>query len=53
VAIIPDPQAKFTFVVNQSANSVSEFTSNSNGTLSTSGNTVQLSVAPRWFSITN
>jgi 6-phosphogluconolactonase (cycloisomerase 2 family) len=53
VAIIADPQAKFTFVVNQSANSVSEFTSNSNGTLSTSGNTVQLNVPPRWFSITN
>ncbi len=51
-SIIVDPTAKFIFVVNQKSNSVTEFTANTNGTLASTGNSLQLSVAPRSFSVT-
>jgi 6-phosphogluconolactonase (cycloisomerase 2 family) len=50
--ILIDPDAKFIFVVNQQANTVTEFTMNSDGTLVTTGNQMQLTVVPRSFSIT-
>jgi 6-phosphogluconolactonase (cycloisomerase 2 family) len=50
-AIVLDPQAKFVFVVNQS-NTVTEYKFNSNGTLASTGNQLQLVVAPRSFAIT-
>jgi 6-phosphogluconolactonase (cycloisomerase 2 family) len=50
--ILIDPDAEFIFVVNQQSNSVTEYTLNSDGTLATSGNALQLSVIPRSFSIT-
>jgi len=50
--IVVDPDAKYIFVINQEARSVTEYTASSNGTLSTTGNSVQLSVVPRSFSIT-
>lgn len=50
--IIVDPRAKFIFVVNQQANTVGEFTLNSNGTLAPTGNQLQLTALPRSFAIT-
>ncbi len=47
-----DPDAKFVFVVNVRSNTITEFTINKDGTLATTGNSLQLSVAPRSFSIT-
>jgi 6-phosphogluconolactonase (cycloisomerase 2 family) len=52
LSIVIDPDAKFAFAVNQQSNSVTEFTFNSNGTLATTGNALQLSLPPRSFSIT-
>lgn len=51
-SIVIDPDAKFVFVINQGSSSVSEFTVSSDGTLATTGNTLQLSVVPRSFSLT-
>jgi 6-phosphogluconolactonase len=51
-SIIVDPDAKFVFVINQQSNSITEFTINKDGTLATTGNTLQLSVAPRSLSLT-
>lgn len=50
--VIVDPDAKFIFVVNVRSETVTEFTTNTNGTLATTGNQLQLSVVPRSFSIT-
>jgi 6-phosphogluconolactonase (cycloisomerase 2 family) len=52
LSILIDPDAKFAFVVNQQSRSVTEFTFNSNGTLGTTNNALQLNVEPRSFSIT-
>jgi 6-phosphogluconolactonase (cycloisomerase 2 family) len=51
-SIVVDPDAKFIFVVNEQSNSITEFTINTNGTLATTGNSLQLSVVPRSFSLT-
>jgi 6-phosphogluconolactonase (cycloisomerase 2 family) len=51
-SIVIDPEAKFVFVVNQQADTVSEYTFNGDGTLTSTGNSMQLSVLPRSFSIT-
>jgi 6-phosphogluconolactonase (cycloisomerase 2 family) len=51
-SFVLDPTAKFLFVINQGGHSVSEFTFDSKGTLTTTGNTVQVSIVPRSFSIT-
>jgi 6-phosphogluconolactonase len=51
-SIVVDPDAKFIFVINEQSNSVTEFTINKDGTLATTGNALQLSVAPRSLSLT-
>jgi 6-phosphogluconolactonase (cycloisomerase 2 family) len=51
-SIVTDPDAKFVFVINEQSDSITEFTINTNGTLATTGNALQLSVVPRSFSIT-
>jgi len=51
-SIVVDPGAKFIFVINEQSNSVTEFTINKDGTLATTGNALQLSVAPRSLSLT-
>jgi 6-phosphogluconolactonase len=51
-SIVIDPDAKFVFVINEQSNSITEFTVSKNGTLSTTGNTLQLNVAPRSLSLT-
>ena len=51
-SILVDPDAKFVFVLNEQSASVTEFTINTNGTLATTGNGLQLSVAPRSLSVT-
>lgn len=51
-SIVVDPNAKFVFVINQQSNSITEFTINKDGTLASTGNTLQLSVAPRSLSLT-
>ncbi|MCU1269360.1 MAG: hypothetical protein JWN74_654 [Acidobacteriaceae bacterium] len=51
-SILTDPDAKFIFVINQQSNSITEYTINTNGTLATTGNSLQLSVAPRSLSVT-
>ena len=51
-AIVVDPDAKFIFVLNEQSNSITEFTMNKDGTLATTGNALQLSVAPRSLSLT-
>jgi 6-phosphogluconolactonase len=51
-SILVDPDAKFIFVINEQSNSVTEFTINKDGTLATTGNALQLSVAPRSLSLT-
>lgn len=48
-----DPTAKFLFVVNPRGHSVSEFTFDKKGTLTTTGNSLQLVAVPRSFSITH
>ena len=50
--IVLDPDAKFIFAVNQQSNTVTEYTVSSNGTLSSTGNSIQTDVSPRSFSIT-
>jgi 6-phosphogluconolactonase (cycloisomerase 2 family) len=47
-----DPDAKFVFVINEQSESVTEFTIATNGTLSNTGNALQLSVVPRALSLT-
>jgi 6-phosphogluconolactonase len=49
---VADPEAKFLFIINQQANTVTEYTINTGGALASSGNTIQASVLPRSFSIT-
>jgi 6-phosphogluconolactonase len=51
-SILTDPDAKFIFVVNEQSDSITEYTINTNGTLSTTGNSLQLSVVPRSLSVT-
>jgi 6-phosphogluconolactonase len=51
-SILTDPDAKFIFVVNEQSESITEYTINTNGTLSTTGNSLQLSVVPRSLSVT-
>ena len=51
-SIVVDPDAKFIFVINEQSNSITEFTINTNGTLATTGNALQLSVVPRSLSLT-
>jgi 6-phosphogluconolactonase len=51
-SIITDPDAKFIFVVNEQSDSITEYTINTNGTLATTGNSLQLSVVPRSLSVT-
>ncbi|MGH9516035.1 MAG: lactonase family protein [Terriglobales bacterium] len=51
-SILVDPDAKFVFVINEQSNSITEFTINTDGTLATTGNALQLSVAPRSLSLT-
>ena len=51
-SIVVDPDAKFIFVINQQSNSITEFTMNKDGSLATTGNALQLSVAPRSLSLT-
>jgi 6-phosphogluconolactonase len=51
-SILIDPDAKFVFVINEQSGSITEFTINTNGTLATTGNALQLNVVPRSFSIT-
>lgn len=52
ISILVDPTAKFFFAINQGTSSVSEFTLNKNGTLTSTGNTLQTIVPPRSFAIT-
>jgi 6-phosphogluconolactonase (cycloisomerase 2 family) len=51
-SILIDPDAKFVFVINEQSQSITEFTISTNGTLSTTGNALQLSVVPRSLSLT-
>jgi 6-phosphogluconolactonase (cycloisomerase 2 family) len=51
-SILVDPDAKFIFVINEQSNSITEFTINTDGTLATTGNALQLSVVPRSLSVT-
>jgi 6-phosphogluconolactonase len=51
-SILIDPDAKFVFVINERSDSVTEFTFNTDGTLATTGNALQLSVVPRSLSVT-
>jgi len=51
-SILVDPDGKFIFVINARSNSVTEFTIKKDGTLVTTGNTLQLSTVPRSFAIT-
>jgi 6-phosphogluconolactonase (cycloisomerase 2 family) len=51
-SIFVDPDAKFVFVINEQSNSITEFTINTDGTLATTGNALQLSVVPRSLSLT-
>ena len=51
-SIVTDPDAKFVFVINEQSDSITEFTINTNGTLATTGNALQLSVVPRSLSVT-
>jgi 6-phosphogluconolactonase (cycloisomerase 2 family) len=50
-AIVLDPEATFLFVVNHQSNSITEYTFNSKGTLVSTGNQLQLVLAPRSFAI--
>ncbi|OLE12977.1 MAG: hypothetical protein AUG89_06300 [Acidobacteria bacterium 13_1_20CM_4_56_7] len=50
--ITVDPKGKFIFVINVRSNTITEFTINKNGSLATTGNSLQLNVVPRSFSIT-
>jgi 6-phosphogluconolactonase (cycloisomerase 2 family) len=51
-SIVVDPDAKFIFVINEQSNSITEFTISKDGTLATTGNALQLNVAPRSLSLT-
>ncbi len=51
-SIVVDPDAKFIFVINEQSDSITEFTINTDGTLATTGNALQLSVVPRSLSLT-
>jgi 6-phosphogluconolactonase len=51
-SIVVDPDAKFVFVINEQSNSITEFTLNTDGTLATTGNALQLNVVPRSLSLT-
>jgi 6-phosphogluconolactonase (cycloisomerase 2 family) len=51
-SILVDPDAKFVFVINEQSNSITEFTVSKDGTLATTGNTLQVNVAPRSLALT-
>lgn len=47
-----DPDGTFIFVGNRGARSISEYTVKSDGTLATTGNTLQPDFQPRWLAVT-
>lgn len=51
-SFVVDPTAKFIFVINEGSSSVSEFTFSTDGTLASTGNALQVNIAPRSFAIT-
>ena len=47
-----DPDGKFLYVANQGANSISEFSFNTDASLAGTGNTISVGASPRSLSLT-